>query len=163
MQRLRHHLAILLLVALGLQACTLPGGVTPTPIFGEPPLGPLTLYVSTSGDDSNDCRSEAEACRTVYNAMRVSTPGSTIRIGPGEFTRNGALNSPHSVVLQGAGIDRTTLSNSGDVLQFGQPGSYTVRDMTVSGGETDSVSRRSWPALAVRRPTSARLFTLIAP
>ena len=35
--------------------------------------------------------SEATACRTLYYTLRVSTPGSTIHIGPGEFTRNGAL------------------------------------------------------------------------
>jgi len=126
----------ILLCALLLQACT-PVGGTPTPMLGEPPLAPLTLYVSTSGDDSNDCLSEAAACRTVYNAIRLSTPGSTIQIGRGEFNRDGGLSPFHSINLQGAGMDRTRLTSRGDVLQFGHPGNFTVRDLTLTGVGTD--------------------------
>lgn len=67
----RRVMTIAILAAMALQACTLPGAATPTPMLGEPPLGPLSLYLSTGGDDANDCLSEATACRTLYNAFRL--------------------------------------------------------------------------------------------
>ena len=43
-------------------------------------------------------------------------------------------------------MDRTTLSSLGDVIQFTNPGNYTVRDMTISGPGAD----RGYNSIEVR-------------
>lgn len=138
-------------LVLVLQACSLPG--TATPMLGEPPLGPLTLYVSTSGNDDNDCLSEASSCLTLYRALTISTPGSTIHIGPGEFLRGGGFNPRHDLTLQGAGIDQTVLTSpTGDVIQLARPSTSAASGVQLAwaatSGPTSSVRprrRSSWP------------------
>lgn len=50
-------------------------------------LTPLVLYVSTTGNDANDCLGpESErACLTLQAALDKSTLNSVINIGPGQF------------------------------------------------------------------------------
>ncbi len=115
-----------------LSACTLPA---PTPVLGDPPRR-LELYVSTSGNYSNDCLSEATACPTLYEALRLSTPGSVIHIGPGEFRREagGEANSRHDITIIGAGVDQTTLTSySSRVFQLTNPVRVEIRDLTMAG------------------------------
>jgi hypothetical protein len=131
-------------LALAALACTVPDEIveairrlptiTPTP-------APLTLYVATTGNDSNDCLSEATACLTLYGANRKSTPGSTINIGPGEFTET--YTSPgfrHNLILQGAGRDLTTInsSNYNVVVHVTRPADVTIRDLAIGHGGGDS-------------------------
>jgi hypothetical protein len=93
----------------------------------------LTLYVSTSGSYDNDCLSEATACPTLHAAIRLSTPGSTIHIGPGEFSTDATGPSVyHDLTFLGAGIDATVISSPGDVLTLSR-GRYAFRDLTISG------------------------------
>src|SRR5690349_10652210 len=107
--------------------------LTPTP-------APLTLYVATTGNDSNDCLSAATACLTLYGANRKSTPGSTINIGPGAFTET--YTSPgfqHDLTLVGAGRDLTVInsSNYGVVVHVTRPAHVTVRALAIghAGGD----------------------------
>lgn len=101
--------------------------------MGEP-IRVLDLYVSTTGNDSNDCLSEATACLTVHSAIGKSTPFSTIHIGPGEFHRNGSLNPRHELTFIGAGVDQTTLvGDSSDTFQLIYGSQYAIREMTVAG------------------------------
>jgi hypothetical protein len=75
-------LRVTLCLAMFLSACNLP--ITPTPILDDP-IRVFEYYVSTSGNDTNDCLSEATACRNVYTALTKSTPFGTIRIGRENF------------------------------------------------------------------------------
>jgi Putative metal-binding motif/Right handed beta helix region len=116
-----------------LAACTLP---TPTPT-ATPATAPLTLYVATTGNDSNDCLSEATACLTVYGANRKSTPGSTINIGAGVFTEAyTSAGFQHDLTLQGAGRDLTVLNSDTNnvVVHVTRPAHITIRALTVGHG-----------------------------
>jgi hypothetical protein len=67
-------------LAIVISACSMP---TPTPMLDEP-VRSTQLYVSTSGNDSNDC-SEANPCLTLYRALGRAEHFNIIHIGPGEF------------------------------------------------------------------------------
>jgi hypothetical protein len=76
------------------------GGLDPLP----PPSGTLvssgpTLYVSTAGNDANDCLTAAAACRTIPEAVGKAEWRSEIRIAPGSY--DGALRITKDVLLIG--------------------------------------------------------------
>jgi len=124
-----------LCLALVLSACNLPAPVTATPILGEP-VRIVDYYVSTSGNDANDCLSEATACQYIYTALNKSTPFSTIHIGPGEFPINHVLSVRHDLTIVGAGVDQTILvDESGDAIQISSTARVVIRDLTVRGSD----------------------------
>jgi len=126
---------IVLCLAIFLSACNMPATGTPTPMLGEPPRV-FELYVSTGGNDSNDCLSEAMACLSVESALRKSTPGSTIHIGPGEFRSASSMNVRHDLSILGAGPDQTILTrDTGDVIQLTLPVRVVIRGLTVRGAD----------------------------
>lgn len=108
------------------------------------PVRVIQLYVSTSGNDSNDCLSEATACLTVYRALARSTPFGIIHIGPGEFRRNGGWQLPrHDLTIIGAGADQTMLtSDSGNIIQIAYPARVEIRDLTVAGADRTACGGR---------------------
>lgn len=129
---------VILCLAIILSACNLPTTATPTPMLGEPPRI-LDLYVSTSGDDSNDCLSESTACRSVDGALRKSTPGSIIHIGPGEFRLDRSLSLRHDLSILGAGPDLTILArDTGDAIQLTLPVRVEIRGLMVRGTDRDA-------------------------
>lgn len=81
-------------------------------IFGRLPT-PLTLYVSTSGNDENDCLSEARSCLTIHAALAKSTLSSTIHIGAGEFVEESGIILNRGITLIGAGAEQTILRANG--------------------------------------------------
>jgi hypothetical protein len=71
-----------------------PGGVVPGTLVGPAGRGPapaptgsgVTLYVSRSGDDANDC-SQPAPCATIQRAAdRAVTPGSVVLVSNGDYT-----------------------------------------------------------------------------
>jgi hypothetical protein len=127
MQRSLRAVFVFFLMAVFLQACTLPSTATPSV--------PLNLYISTTGNDTHDCLSPAGACLTLYQAWFRSTPGSTIHIGPGTYRWADPPIAPRFALnLQGAGVNQTTLARSaGDVIQFAYPARVDIRDLTILG------------------------------
>lgn len=123
--------SLILCLALVLSACNLP--VTPTPILDDP-IRVFEYYVSTTGNDTNDCLSEATACLSVYAALRKSTPFGTIHIGPGEFPVTNTLGIRHDLNILGAGVERTILvDEDGDAIQAAYPARVVIRDITIRG------------------------------
>lgn len=77
------------------------------------------IYVSTTGDDSNDGGSPATAFATLRHALRRAGPGTVIRVLPGTYRESararvrGLLGAPITVigtggrpVFSGGGVDR---------------------------------------------------------
>jgi len=64
------------------------------------------LFVSTSGNDSNDGLSKSNSLRTIQTAVDMATPGTTVFIKAGNYldqtvriTKSGTASSP--IVLEG--------------------------------------------------------------
>jgi hypothetical protein len=102
--------------------------------LAEEVLTPLILYVSTSGNDVNDCLSEATACLTLQAALDKSTLNSTINIGPGHFYvsedplsyERPVYDIINGVALVGAGSDQTILHSNKFRYTLGVSGSIPV-------------------------------------
>lgn len=130
-------LAWFLINLMALSACTRTTTPTPTPtgVLGDPvtALPSIDLYVSTSGNDDNDCQSETTACLTIAAAMRKSTPWSTIHIGAGEFHNHYMLQPPHSLNFYGAGRDLTVLisDHAADNIMVTGPYHVYISDLTI--------------------------------
>ncbi len=131
--------ALLAIFALGAlsQSC----GLIPV---AEEILRPLVLYVSTSGNDANDCLSEASACLTLQAALDKSNLNSLIIIGAGHFYTSGdpetleepTYNLNNGITLSGAGQDLTILHSYKDVYLFGVDGPrpVTIRSLGIDAG-----------------------------
>ena len=96
-------------------------------------------YVTTAGDDNNDCLSPATACATINGAIGKAGQADTINVAAGIYTASGA-----EVVL----IDRDiTLSGGWDESFTTQSGTSTVdgeglrRGMTVNIGVSATIER----------------------
>jgi hypothetical protein len=144
----------ILVIGLALSACNLPAialDPTPTPHVGEPPVM-LTLYVTLSGDDSNDCLSEETACQTLWEAIRKSRPYSTINIGPGEFSNTSgvAWTISHALTIRGAGRDQTSLvsERTSVNVMVSRGVEVTISDLTL--GRTPGVEDSHGAGLDVR-------------
>lgn len=107
------------------------------------------LFVTTAGDDSNDCTSVLTACATVNAATFKADPtGTTIHVGPGTFdgpVRPGAFN--RSVTIDGAGTGQTTLTASetsmgydGTVVELYGATEDTFSNLTISGGVASGIA-----------------------
>ncbi|MCA9185736.1 MAG: right-handed parallel beta-helix repeat-containing protein [Pirellulaceae bacterium] len=56
----------------------------------EPTDGARTLYVSPSGSDKNNGRTEENAFRSLQRAANISKPGDTVLVMNGTYTKNGS-------------------------------------------------------------------------
>lgn len=124
-------------LAIFLSACTMP---SPTP--GLPaPARSTQLYVSTSGNDSNDC-SEASPCLTLHRALRRSEQFGIIHIGPGEFLEVESNFTNYAITLIGAGRDLTFIRHAVYPVVFQvstTEGRTVIQDLTIGrgGGASD--------------------------
>ncbi len=74
-------------------------------------------YVSTSGDNSNDCLSAGSACLTVQGAVGKTSSGDTINIEAGTYTSANSISvSNKSLNFVGAGTANTILDGNGSVV-----------------------------------------------
>jgi hypothetical protein len=70
------------------------------------------LYVDGDhGSNRNDCKSPAQACRTIGHAIRLSAEGDTIFVAAAIYPEN--LMMPHSLNLIGAGAATTIIDGGG--------------------------------------------------
>ncbi len=75
------HLLVTFAVGLGLTLALLWLVGYAQPAYADPG----TLYVALDGDDSNNCASVANRCRTVQRAVDVAQPGDEIRVAAGTY------------------------------------------------------------------------------
>jgi hypothetical protein len=59
------------------------------------------LYVSKSGEDSNDGKSLEKSFLTIKAALNVATPGTTVFVKSGDYTENNPLTVPERVAVVG--------------------------------------------------------------
>jgi len=87
-----------------------------------------TLYVSTSGSDTNPC-TKAAPCLTITYALGQAPSGATISVGPGTYREQVNITQPVRLVGSGAGV--TTIDGTGVVLT--DPAYGLVNISAVSG------------------------------
>jgi hypothetical protein len=60
-------------------------------VDNNPPLPPPATiwYVSTTGNDGNDCQSAVTPCGTINGAIAKAAPGDSVQVGSGTYTGNG--------------------------------------------------------------------------
>ena len=76
-------------------------------------------YVSTSGDNANDCLSPSSACLTVQGAISKTSSGDTINIAAGTYTNANSITvSNQSLSFVGAGAGTTVLDGNNSVVVF---------------------------------------------
>ena len=104
--------------------------------FAAAPAGAAaaTLYVSTSGLDSNPC-AQSSACKTISHAVSVAAPGDTIDIAAGTYIDLVTI-SAGPITIQGASANSTSVSSgsSGTVLTVAPGVKATITDLTIAGG-----------------------------
>ena len=70
----------------------------------NPPPGPLTRYVATTGSDAgNDCTDSGNPCATLTHAVDQANAGDTIELAAGTYSEAG-LVIEKQLVLQGQGV-----------------------------------------------------------
>ena len=103
-------------------------GVAPMASAGGP------WYVSTTGDDGNDCQSWAAACRTIQAAVNKAGAGDTIYVAAGTDTLTSTVSvNKANLQIVGAGSSSTILQVSaatGYVFSITADG-VTVRDLQI--------------------------------
>lgn len=67
------------------------------------------LYVSKSGNDSNDGTSLARAKLTVKSALQIATAGTTVYVKSGTYYENNPVTIPANVSLVGDNLRTTTI------------------------------------------------------
>lgn len=67
------------------------------------------LYVSKSGDDSNDGKNLGNSFLTIKAALAVSTAGTTVFVKSGDYTENNPVNIPARVAVVGDSLRTVTV------------------------------------------------------
>ena len=78
--------------------------------------GASTIYVSKTGDDSNDGLSEENAVATIAKGYELAGDGSTINIGAGTYEQSSSITLDKSITFNGA--DGTTITRTGSANVF---------------------------------------------
>ncbi len=78
--------------------------------------GATSIYVSKTGDDSNDGLSEENAVATIAKAYELAGDGSTINIGAGTYEQSSSITLDKSITFNGA--DGTTITRTGSANVF---------------------------------------------
>jgi len=78
--------------------------------------GASTIYVSKTGDDSNDGLSEENAVATIAKGYELAGDGSTINIGAGTYEQSSSITLDKSITFNGA--DGTTITRTGTANVF---------------------------------------------
>jgi len=117
---------------------TPPNTATPTP--GQQATATViprpSLYVAQNGNDSNPCRSETAACKTIGAAISKARDSETISILPGTYQESLVLT--RSLNLVGQGIDKTFLDGASvsTVISISQDVTVKIFGVTIQKGQS---------------------------
>jgi predicted outer membrane repeat protein len=94
-----------------------------------------TWYVNAvSGDDGNNCKTQATACATIGHAISLAASGDTIQIAAATYQEN--LTIPFNLTLKGAKAATTIVdgTNTSNVFTVGAAISLTLSNLTIKNG-----------------------------
>jgi len=99
------------------------------------------LYVSESGNDSNDGRSLTYSKRTIKSAVSVASTGTTVFVKSGDYTENTPITVPDFVSLVGDNLRTVTVrpTTSTNNIFYVNNGTY-ISNMTFKGHEYPSAA-----------------------
>ena len=96
--------------------------------LGASPLkdGGTNIYVSTTGDDSNDGLSEATAVATVAKGYELASDGSTINIAAGTYDQSSSITLDKSITFNGADGAIVNRAGTANVFTYSEDAPITV-------------------------------------
>jgi hypothetical protein len=102
------------------------------------PVGALAgqLYVATTGNDSNDCRSPATACRTIQAAIDKAVDYDAINVAPGSYAAAIHIFERQNLTIAGSGgasIVDPGLPLGSTVIDIGLSRNITFQDLRIAG------------------------------
>jgi hypothetical protein len=92
-------------------------------------------YVSTTGNDTNDCLSPATACQTLQAAINYASAGDTINVEPGIYPYAGVVTVNKTLTLKGAqaGLDARSRFEAESILENSGGLYITANNVIVDG------------------------------
>jgi len=100
-------------------------GVDIIPVSGAGPDIDNVLYVTEDGNDSNSGKKLGDGKRTIAAAVALATPGTVIKVGPGNYTEQNPISIPDQVSIVGDSLREVSVTphNYGDLFYVGN-GNY---------------------------------------
>jgi hypothetical protein len=100
-------------------------GVDILAVGGSGPDIANVLYVTADGNDSNSGKKLGDAKRTIGAAVALATPGTIIKIGPGNYLEQNPISLPDQVSIVGDSLREVSITphNYGDLFYVGN-GNY---------------------------------------
>jgi nitrous oxidase accessory protein NosD len=96
-----------------------------------------SLFVSTTGSDSNPCTS-AQPCKTIGHAVALAGPGSMISVAAGTYTEEVVIGKRLSLIGQNAVVDASGHDN-GIVLNGAGAAGSLVKGFTVENANAEGI------------------------
>ena len=100
-----------------------------------PAVGTTTVYVSTTGSDSNPC-TFTQPCATIQYAVDNAPAGAIVKVAAGLYNQSVHINKP--ITLSGAGASSTTIDGSN--IDTGANGYYGVVAINNTSGTAGLVA-----------------------
>ena len=118
--------------------------------------GASTIYVSKTGDDSNDGLSEENAVATIAKGYELAGDGSTINIGAGTYDQSSSITIDKSVSFvgaEGAIINKQTASTFSVSYDTPNTAVISIKGLTFTSADVGS----SNPMINVLGPADVRV------
>ena len=118
--------------------------------------GASTIYVSKTGDDSNDGLSEENAVATITKGYELAGDGSTINIGAGTYDQSSSITIDKSITFNGAEgaiINKQTASTFSVSYDTPNTAVISIKGLTFTSADVGS----SNPMINVLGPADVRV------
>jgi hypothetical protein len=111
--------------------------------FDLQPGPPTTTYVELTGNDANDCRTVATACRTLQAAFNKVVAGGTIVVGTGRHFPGSKLFVAKNVTIEGADDATTFIDGSAaiNLIEINPGITATLRGLTLTRARPAIINR----------------------